>query len=146
MAVRVQEADFDPGAELDALVAGRTDVGAVASFTGLVRGGDVTEMVLEHWPGVTEKALAAIEDEARGRFELNASLIVHRYGPLAPGARIVFVAAAAPHRRAAFEAAEFMMDYLKTRAPFWKKEVTPDGASWVDAREADDAAEARWRD
>jgi len=147
MAVRVQEADFDIGAELDALVAGDTDIGAVVSFTGLVRGtGGTREMTLEHYPGMTEKALEAIEAEARGRWPLQAALIVHRIGPLPPGARIVLVATASRHRGAAFEAAEFLMDYLKTRAPFWKKEVAADGtAHWVDARESDGAAAARWQ-
>jgi molybdopterin synthase catalytic subunit len=145
MAVRVQEADFDTGAEIAALSAGRDDVGAVVSFTGLVRGGDVSEMVLEHYPGMTEKALEEIEAEARARWPLEGVTIIHRVGPLAPGARIVFVATASRHRAAAFEAAEFLMDFLKTRAPFWKKETTPDGAQWVDARETDDMAAARWQ-
>jgi len=146
MAVRVQEADFDPGAELEALTAGDTDIGAVVSFTGLVRGGGGVEgMTLEHYPGMTEKALEAIEAEAHERWPLQASAIIHRVGPLAPGARIVFVATASRHRAAAFEAAEFLMDYLKTRAPFWKKETMTDGtAQWVDARESDDGAAARW--
>ncbi len=145
MAVRVQEADFDTGAEIAALSTGRDDVGAVVSFTGLVRGGDVSEMVLEHYPGMTEKALEEIEAEARVRWPLEGVTIIHRVGPLAPGARIVFVATASRHRAAAFEAAEFLMDYLKTKAPFWKKETTPDGAQWVDARETDDMAAARWQ-
>lgn len=146
MAVRVQEADFDVGAELDALAAGDTDIGAVVSFTGLVRGtGGTREMTLEHYPGMTEKALAAIEAEAHGRWLLQTTLIIHRIGPLAPGARIVLVATASRHRGAAFEAAEFLMDFLKTRAPFWKKEIAADGtAQWVDARESDDSAAARW--
>ena len=146
MAVRVQEDDFDPGAELEALAARDTRIGAVVSFTGLVRGtGDVETMTLEHYPGMTEKALADIEAEARDRWPLQASLVIHRIGPLRPGERIVFVATASRHRGAAFEAAEFLMDYLKTRAPFWKKEVTADGtARWVDARESDEAATARW--
>lgn len=144
MSVRIEEADFDTGAEIAALAAGRDDVGAVVSFTGLVRGGDVSEMVLEHYPGMTEKALEEIEAEARSRWPLEAVTIIHRVGPLAPGARIVFVATASRHRGAAFEAAEFLMDYLKTRAPFWKKETTADGARWVDARETDDTAAARW--
>lgn len=146
MAVRVQEADFDVGAELEALAAGDTEIGAVVSFTGLVRGtGGVSTMTLEHYPGMTEKALEAIEAEAHDRWPLQASLVIHRVGPLAPGARIVFVATASRHRGAAFEAAEFLMDFLKTRAPFWKKEVAADGtAHWVDARETDDTAAARW--
>jgi len=118
----------------------------LVSFTGLVRGGDVSEMELEHYPGMTEKALAEIEAEARERWPLQGVTIIHRVGPLAPGARIVFfVATASRHRAAAFEAAEYLMDFLKTRAPFWKKEDTADGARWVDARETDDAAAARWK-
>ncbi len=146
MAVRVQEADFDPGAELEALAAGNTEIGAVVSFTGLVRGsGGVETMTLEHYPGMTEKALEAIEAEAHERWALQASAIIHRIGPMIPGERIVFVATASRHRGVAFEAAEFLMDYLKTRAPFWKKEVAADGtAKWVDARESDDGAAARW--
>jgi len=142
--VRVQENDFDPTTELDALSAGRDDIGAMVSFTGLGRGGDVAEMTLEHYPGMTEKALEEIEAEARNRWPLQGVTIIHRVGPLAPGARIVFVATASPHRAAAFEAAEFLMDFLKTRAPFWKKEATAEGARWVDARESDDTAAARW--
>jgi molybdopterin synthase catalytic subunit len=143
MTVRVQEADFDIGAEIDALTAGRTDIGAVATFTGLVRdfGGDGEAMTLEHYPGMTEKALEAIAAEAAARWPLAGATIVHRVGRLAPGERIVLVATASRHRAAAFEAAEFLMDYLKTRAPFWKHEA---GAGWVDARETDDAAAARW--
>lgn len=144
MSVRIQTEDFDTTAELDALSAGRDDIGALVSFTGLVRGGDVSTMELEHYPGMTEKALEEIEAEARDRWPLQGVIIIHRVGPLPPGARIVFVATASPHRAAAFEAAEFLMDFLKTRAPFWKKETTAEGARWVDAREADDAAAARW--
>jgi len=149
MSVRVQTKDFDIGAEIAALTAGRADVGAVVTFTGLVRdmaGGEpITAMELEHYPGMTEKALAAIEAEARDRWPLQGVAIIHRYGPLAPGDRIVLVVAASAHRQAAFEAAAFLMDYLKTRAPFWKKEETPDGGRWVDARCEDDAAADRWR-
>lgn len=146
MAVRVQEADFDPGAELEALGTLDPEIGAVVSFTGLVRGGGVTGMTLEHYPGMTEKALEAIEAEARGRWPLQGVAIIHRVGPLEPGARIVFVATASRHRRAAFESAEFIMDYLKTRAPFWKKETGADGADrWVEARDADDSAAERWQ-
>ena len=144
MAVRVQKEDFDPTTELDALSAGRDNIGAMVSFTGLVRGGDVSEMELEHYPGMTEKALEEIEAEARERWPLEGVTIIHRVGPLAPGARIVFVATASRHRAAAFEAAEYLMDFLKTRAPFWKKETTAEGDRWVDARETDDAATARW--
>jgi molybdopterin synthase catalytic subunit len=149
MAVRVGEADFDIGAEIAAMTAGRPGIGAVVSFTGLVRdtahGAPIDGLTLEHWPGMTEKALAAIEAEARERWPLEDVLIVHRHGALAPGDRIVLVLTASAHRQAAFAAAEFLMDYLKTRAPFWKKEDTPGGARWVDAREEDAAAEARWR-
>lgn len=145
MAVRVQLADFDCGAELAALTAGRTDIGAVVSFTGLVRdSGGLASLELEHYPGMTEKALAAIEAEAVSRWELQASLVLHRYGALAPGERIMMVATASRHRQAAFEAAEFLMDYLKSRAPFWKKESGTRGSRWVDAAERDEAALARW--
>jgi molybdopterin synthase catalytic subunit len=148
MAVRVQEADFDAGAEVAALTAGRTEIGAVVTFTGLVRGAAegeaIADLTLEHYPGMTEAALAEIEAEALARWPLQASLVIHRHGRLAPGARIVLVVTASAHRQAAFAAAEFLMDYLKTRAPFWKKEGTAGGGRWVDAREEDGTAEARW--
>ncbi len=148
MTVRVQAEDFDVGAELRALGEGRTDIGATVSFVGLVRdmaGGGLAAMELEHYPGMTEKALAAIEEEARERWPLQGVTIIHRYGPLAPGAQIVLVATASAHRQAAFDSAAFLMDYLKTRAPFWKREVGDDGEGrWVDARESDDDAAARW--
>lgn len=146
MAVRVQQQDFNLGAELDALREGRTDIGALVSFSGLVRddSGDLEALELEHYPGMTEKALAGIEAEARARWDLNDSLIIHRYGPLKPGEQIMMVAAAAPHRKAAFEAADFLMDFLKSRAPFWKKEHGVAGAAWVDAKEDDEAALKRW--
>ncbi|MEM9011946.1 MAG: molybdenum cofactor biosynthesis protein MoaE [Pseudomonadota bacterium] len=144
MVVRVQDADFDPGAELAALSTGRTDIGAVASFTGLVRGGEVTALELEHYPGMTERALAGIEAQATARWSLDATLIIHRYGRLLPGERIVLVAAASRHRAAALEAVAFMMDFLKTDAPFWKREEGPDGGRWVDARSGDDTARDRW--
>jgi molybdopterin synthase catalytic subunit len=146
MAVRVQREDFDLGAELAALRAGRTDIGALVSFTGLVRDrdGSLTGFELEHYPAMTERALAAIEAEAQTRWPLQASLIIHRFGPLSPGEQIMMVATASAHRQAAFEAAEFLMDYLKSRAPFWKKETTAEGAAWVDARETDEAALRRW--
>ena len=148
MTVRVQEADFDVAAEIRALTHGR-DAGAVVTFTGLVRAGDgadrITAMTLEHYPGMTERELEAVEAEAHARFPLQASLIIHRVGALKPGDNIVLVVAAAQHRQAAFSAAEFLMDYLKSRAPFWKKEASSDGtASWVDARESDTAAVKRW--
>lgn len=147
--IRVQDNDFDIGAEIAALTAGRTDIGAIVTFTGTVRdtaqGAPITEMTLEHYPGMTETELERIEAEARARWPLQASLIVHRYGTLKPGESIVLVITASAHRHAAFEAAEFLMDYLKTRAPFWKKEAGPEGARWVDARESDDRANERWR-
>lgn len=145
--VRVQREAFDHGAEIDALSAGRADIGAVASFLGLVRdqGGAISEMTLEHYPGMTERSLREIAVEAGERWPLLGLTIVHRYGPLKPTDAIVLVAAASAHRRAAFEAAEFVMDYLKTRAPFWKRESDADGAgTWVDARDSDDRAAARW--
>lgn len=150
MVVRVQSADFDIAAEIEALSRGRTDIGAVVTFTGLVRGSaggrELVSMTLEHYPGMTEAELEAVEAEANIRWPLQASLIVHRVGELRPGANIVLVVTASPHRHAAFQAAEFLMDYLKTRAPFWKKEAFADGAAaWVDARESDNEALERWR-
>ena len=146
--VRIQEADFDVGTELAALQGGRTDIGAVASFTGLVRGhtreDDVSALTLEHYPGMTERAIEAMIAEAQARFGVQAARVIHRVGRLLPGERIVLVAVAAPHRRAAFQGCEFLMDYLKTHAPFWKKEATPAGERWVDARVADDQALRRW--
>ena len=148
MSVSVQGHDFDPGAELAALSAVGTEVGAVASFVGLVRaaheGAEVSAMTLEHYPGMTERALEEIVAEAARRWPLLALRVIHRYGRLLPGERIVFVGVASAHRGAAFAACEFVMDYLKTRAPFWKREETPLGARWVDARESDDSAAARW--
>src|SRR3954470_14691854 len=148
--VRVQQADFDVSAELDALTAGRRDVGAVASFVGLVRdvndGSNVRGMTLEHYPGMTEKALEAICAEAAGRWEVLDIVVIHRVGPLAPGDRIVLVGVASGHRADAFAACEFLMDYLKTRAPFWKRESTAAGERWVEARASDDKAAARWRE
>jgi len=147
--VRVQREDFDVGAVLAALTAGRPEAGGIASFLGLVRGGagadGVTAMELEHYPGMTEKALADIEAEACARWPLVASLIIHRYGRLLPGERIVLVATASAHREAAFAACQFLVDWLKTRAPFWKYEETPAGGRWVAARAEDDAAAARWK-
>jgi molybdopterin synthase catalytic subunit len=149
MSVRVQEADFDLGAELAALRAGDARVGALASFVGLVRdvneGAGVSEMTLEHYPGMTEKALEEIVAEAKGRWDIYDALVIHRVGLLRPCDQIVLVAVTSAHRGEAFAACEFIMDYLKTRAPFWKREVTPDGARWVDARDADDSAAARWQ-
>ena len=149
MAVRVQTEDFDISREIATLTASRTDIGAVVTFTGLVRGvsgaTNLATMTLEHYPGMTEAELVRVEAEAQARWPLQASLIVHRVGALGPGANIVLVIAASAHRHAAFEAAGFLMDYLKTRAPFWKKETGADGhGSWVDARESDGKAAARW--
>lgn len=149
MSVSVQTGDFDVGAEIAALTGGRTDIGAVVTFTGLVRGlvqgRDLAAMTLEHYPGMTEAELHRIEAEAHARWPLQASRIIHRVGRLEPGANIVLVIAVSPHRQAAFEAAAFLMDYLKTRAPFWKQEAFADGeAQWVDARESDDQALSRW--
>ena len=150
--VRIQEADFDVGAELAALQGGRTDVGAVATFVGCVRGrphenaraDDVSALTLEHYPGMTERAIEAMIVAAEARFGVLAALVIHRVGRLLPGERIVLVAVTSSHRRDAFQACEFLMDYLKTHAPFWKKETTPQGERWVDARVADDAALVRW--
>ena len=144
MSVSVQEADFDAGREIAALTAGTDDAGAVASFVGLVRGGEILAMTLEHYPGMTEKALAGIVTEARRRWRLLGARVIHRVGRLLPGERIVFVAVSSTHRHDAFAACEFIMDYLKTQAPFWKREDTVAGSRWVDARESDDAALARW--
>lgn len=146
--IRVQEADFDVGTELAALSAGHAGVGGVASFVGLVRdvAGDsrVAAMTLEHYPGMTEKALAAIAAEAEARWPLDGITVIHRYGRLLPGDRIVLVATASAHRDAAFESCRFLMDWLKTKAPFWKREETPDGDRWVAARAEDDIAAERW--
>ena len=139
--IRVQTEDFDIGAEVKALTDGRTDIGAVVTFSGIVR--DVP-LELEHYPGMTEKELTRIEEEAHRRWPLQASLIVHRVGKLKPGDNIVLVAAASAHRQAAFDAASFLMDYLKTRAPFWKKEERGGEAQWVDARESDQTAMKKW--
>ena len=148
MSVRVQEADFDLSTELTAVKAGDARVGALVSFVGLVRdmnhGTGVSEMTLEHYPGMTEKALEEIVAEAQGRWDIYNALVIHRVGPLKPCDQIVLVAVTSAHRGEAFAACEFIMDYLKTRAPFWKREVTADGAHWVDARETDDSAAARW--
>jgi molybdopterin synthase catalytic subunit len=147
--IRVQQAPFDVGAELAALVAGRTDIGALASFVGLVRahgGESITAMTLEHYPGMTEKKLAEIESEAHARWPLQASLIVHRYGRMLPGEPIVLVATAAAHRAPALEACAFLIDWLKTKAPFWKLEEAAGAGHWVEARADDDEAAARWQD
>ncbi|MHB1215741.1 MAG: molybdopterin synthase catalytic subunit MoaE [Thiobacillus sp.] len=148
MKIRVQNEAFDLGAEVDAIRAGRTDIGAIASFVGLARdmneGSGVAAMTLEHYPGMTEKALLALAEEAATRWTLLDITLIHRVGRLLPGDPIVLVAVASSHRGEAFAACEFIMDYLKTRAPFWKKEETPEGERWVDARTSDDDAAARW--
>ena len=147
--IRVQTEDFDPGRELEALVAGNTKIGGIVSFVGLVRdfaeGHEVEALTLEHYPAMTERQLADIEAEAHRRWPLDATLIVHRHGRLEPGDRIVLVIAASAHREAAFEACHFLIDWLKTKAPFWKAEATPDGDKWVAARDSDDVAAERWR-
>ena len=149
MPVRVQTADFDAGFEIAALRGSDPHVGAVASFIGTVRdvndAATVASMTLEHYPGMTEKALAAIVAEAHARFDILDALVIHRVGELRPADQIVLVAVTSAHRGDAFDACRFVMDYLKTRAPFWKKEVTAEGARWVDARGSDDDAAARWR-
>ena len=146
--VSIQTTDFDLSAEIAALRAGDAGVGAVASFIGTVRdrndGSAVSDMELEHYPGMTERAIEAMIDEAGRRFDIRAVRVVHRVGKLAAGDQIVLVAVSSAHRGQAFQACEFLMDYLKTQAPFWKKETTPEGARWVDARVADDEALARW--
>ena len=146
--VAIQNQDFDLAAEVAALRAGDPRVGAVCSFIGIVRdrndGSDVSTLELEHYPGMTEKAIEAMLDEAHRRFDIFASRVVHRIGLLRPLDQIVLVAVTSSHRGESFQACEFIMDYLKTQAPFWKKEQTPDGARWVDARVADDAALQRW--
>ncbi len=152
--IRIQNAAFDAGEEMGRVRSGRTDIGAVACFEGVCRdhnaasagqGEQVVQgLELEHYPGMTERSIALMVQEARQRWPLQAATVIHRVGALQPGDPIVLVIVASAHRHAAFEACAFLMDYLKTQAPFWKKETTPDGAHWVDAREADDAALARW--
>lgn len=146
--IRVQQEDFDIGAEIAGLKAGRGDIGAIVAFVGTMRdrSGDhaVDEMTLEHYPGMTEAELQRIESEARSRWPLQASLIVHRYGTLRPSDNIVLVLTASEHREAAFRAAEFLMDYLKTRAPFWKRESGPQGTRWVEANARDEIASSHW--
>ena len=147
--VRVQTAEFDVGAEIARLRAGNASIGAVASFIGVCRdlndGDRVADMVLEHYPGMTERALERIAADARGRWDLIDILIVHRVGRMLPTDQIVLVVVTGGHRGEAFAACEFLMDYLKTKAPFWKKEQTPDGSRWVEARADDDAAAERWQ-
>ena len=146
MTVRVQEEPFDPGQELNAFARGDTDMGAVVTFNGVVRdlAGGLSHMMIEHYPGMTQSAIEEIEAEAVRRWNLGDSLIIHRHGKLVRGAQIMMVATAARHRSDAFEAAEFLMDYLKSRAPFWKKEFSENGARWVAAKEDDEDALKRW--
>jgi molybdopterin synthase catalytic subunit len=150
MAVRVTHEDFDAGREIAALRGDDPRVGAVASFIGTVRdvndAAHVSTMTLEHYPGMTEKALADIVEQARKRFDIIDALVIHRIGELHPADQIVLVAVTGAHRGDAFDACRFIMDYLKTRAPFWKREQTPSGARWVDARASDDEAAARWQE
>ncbi|MFZ0097498.1 MAG: molybdenum cofactor biosynthesis protein MoaE [Gemmobacter sp.] len=146
MGVRVQAEPFDLGAESTAFATGLRRAGAMVTFTGLVRdnGGALQAMEIEHYPGMTERAIAAMVDEAVTRWSLEDALVIHRYGRLGPQDQIMMVATAAPHRGDAFAAAEFLMDYLKSRAPFWKKELASDGSAWVAAKDEDEAALKRW--
>ena len=147
MDIRVQQEPFDYGAECERFCAGRNDVGAVVTFCGIVRdlpGNPLRVMQIEHYPGMTERALTAIAQDATARWSLADCLVIHRHGPLHPGERIMMVATAAPHRADAFAAADFLMDYLKSRAPFWKKETTAQGDAWVAAKDSDEAALTRW--
>ena len=146
--IRIQESDFDVTREIAALTAGRSDIGAVVSFTGICRGSeegaDITALTLEHYPGMAEAEIARHAQTAMARWPVTGISVVHRVGRITPGENIVLVVTASKHRQAAFEAAEFLMDYLKANAPFWKRVDSRDGASWVEARDHDDAAAARW--
>ncbi|WP_050424902.1 molybdenum cofactor biosynthesis protein MoaE [Bradyrhizobium tropiciagri] len=146
--IRIQEADFDVAQEIAALSKGRTDVGAVVSFSGICRGSEqgepIAALILEHYPGMAEAEITRHADEALSRWPLQGLTIIHRFGRIAPGENIVLVVTASAHRQAAFEAAEFLMDYLKTNAPFWKREESARGTNWIEARDHDDAAAARW--
>ncbi len=146
--IRVQTEDFDIGAEISRMTAGKTEIGGLASFVGLVRdyAGDekISSMTLEHYPGMTEKQLSRLEDEARERWDLQDVLIIHRYGPLNPGDRIVLVATASAHREASLESCQFLIDWLKTKAPFWKLEDRESGAKWVESRAEDTVAADKW--
>lgn len=147
MRVVVQEAAFDLGVEVSRFALGGTDMGAIVTFTGVVRDlatGDLDVMEIEHYPGMTERALTKIAEQALARWSLGDVLVIHRFGRLVPGDQIMMVATASRHRKDAFEAAEFLMDYLKSRAPFWKKEFTRDGADWVSAKDEDETALDRW--
>ena len=148
MKIAVQSEPFDFGAEAAGFASGHEDQGAVVTFTGIVRNsaeGTLKQMRIEHYPGMTEKALAAIAEQALSRWSLGDVLVIHRFGDLAPGEMIMMVATAARHRKNAFEAAEFLMDYLKSRAPFWKKEILSNGAEWVAAKEEDENSLKRWQ-
>jgi molybdopterin synthase catalytic subunit len=146
--IRIQETDFDVAREISALTKGRTDIGAVVSFSGICRGSEGSERIaaltLEHYPGMAEAEIARHADTAMSRWPLSGVSIIHRVGRITPGENIVLVLTASEHRQAAFQAAEFLMDYLKANAPFWKREESPGGTSWVDARHHDDDAAARW--
>jgi molybdopterin synthase catalytic subunit len=146
--IRIQEGDFDIAREIAALTKSRTDIGAVVSFSGICRGSEkgepIAALTLEHYPGMAEAEIARHAETAMSRWPLNGLTVIHRVGRIAPGENIVLVLTASTHRQAAFEAAEFMMDYLKANAPFWKREEKPTGTSWVDARDHDDAAASRW--
>ena len=146
--IRIQQADFDVAQEIAALSKGRTDVGAVVTFSGICRGSEngepIAALTLEHYPGMAEAEIGRHADEALSRWPLQGLTIIHRFGRIAPGENIVLVVTASSHRQAAFEAAEFLMDYLKTNAPFWKREESAKGTSWIEARDHDDAATARW--
>lgn len=147
--IRLQREDFDTAAEAARLTRGRTDIGALVTFTGICRshegGHDVSAMTLEHYPGMAEEEIARHVEEAKMRWPLMGVTVIHRYGRMQPGDNIVLVVTASAHRQAAFEAASFLMDYLKTRAPFWKLEERPDGTSWVEAKASDDSAAERWQ-
>lgn len=146
MDIRIQRAAFDGGAEANAFAAAQSGAGAMVTFTGIVRGdGGMAAMEIEHYPGMTERAIASIADEAKTRWSLTGVLVIHRYGRLSVGDPIMMVATAAQHRMTAFSAAEFLMDFLKSRAPFWKKEFGPDGEAWVAAKDADEDALIRWK-
>ena len=146
MDIRVQEEPFDTGAELNRFSARVTGAGAVVSFTGIVRdqGGSLNAMEIEHYPGMTERAISQIAEQAMTRWDLQDAMVIHRFGRMPPGDQIMMVATASRHRVAAFEAAEFLMDYLKSRAPFWKKEISDQGTAWVEATEEDEQALGRW--
>jgi molybdopterin synthase catalytic subunit len=146
--IRIQQADFDVGQEIAALGKGRTDLGAVVTFSGICRGSEngepIAALTLEHYPGMAEAEIGRHADEALSRWPLQGLTVIHRFGRIAPGENIVLVVTASAHRQAAFEAAEFLMDYLKTNAPFWKREESIKGTSWIEARDHDDDAAARW--